>query len=196
MDRLAAPSVLLALLLVGSGCVSVGPVGEESSTGADERAATIVEVVDGDTLGVRFRDGTRETVRVLGVDTPEVHVPVSPEEFGYGNTSASRAWLRERGRRASAFAREELAGEEVTLVFDSRTDRRDRYGRLLAYVEYDGGDFGKRLLAAGHARLYDAAFARRDAYAAAERRAREAGRGLWGFEPGPENVGVLFTPAH
>lgn len=197
MDRRALPAVLLALLLVTAGCVSLGPAEEGAGgTDADGRPATVVDVVDGDTVEVEFRDGSRETVRILGVDTPEVHVPNDPAEFGYENTSATREWLRERGHRASAFAREELAGADVTVVFDPETDRRDTYGRLLAYVEYDGGDFGENLLSGGHARLYDTAFERRDAYAAAAERARADGDGVWGYGPRAGNVGVLFTPAH
>ncbi|MFC6988525.1 lamin tail domain-containing protein [Haloplanus sp. GCM10025708] len=145
-------------------------------------AATVVRVVDGDTFEVRYRNGTTDTVRLLGVDTPEVHTATDPAEFeGVPTTDAGRAWLRDWGHRASEFARTELLDARVRLVVDPAADRHGRYGRLLAYVVDDDGTFNRRLLERGYARLYDSSFGRRDAFAAAESEARANGVGLWGF---------------
>ena len=146
--------------------------------------AEVVRVIDGDTVEVRFENGTRETVRLLGVDTPEVRGDVSPDEYeGVPNTTAGRACLRRHADAASAYARRVAAGETVRLGVDPESPRRDFYGRLLAYVYVrDGGEWRQlnyRLLARGHARLYESRFAERERYAAAERRVRAAGRGLW-----------------
>lgn len=76
--------------------------------------------VDGDTLIVEFDDGATERVRLIGANTPETVKPNSPvEPFG---------------PEASAFTkrRVEEAGGAVRLVADG--DRRDRYGRRLAFV--------------------------------------------------------------
>lgn len=154
----------------------------------------MTRVIDGDTVEVRFTNGEVDTVRLLGVDTPEtVLSQQSPEEYGIPDTVAGRDWLFDWGERAAAFATEELAGEQVRVVTDPESDRRGYYGRLLAYVYYnDGTNFNHELLERGYARLYDSSFSKRDAFAASEQEARDADRGLWGFEQ-PETA--TPTPA-
>ncbi|WP_394326097.1 thermonuclease family protein [Haloprofundus marisrubri] len=77
-----------------------------------ELVVTVVEVVDGDTIKVKYENGTRDTVRLLGVDTPEVHVGNTPDEFeGVPNTEAGANCLSEHGDTASSFTKSELMGE-------------------------------------------------------------------------------------
>ncbi|MFC6825549.1 lamin tail domain-containing protein [Halopelagius fulvigenes] len=181
--------VLLAISLAAClGGFGVAPTpGDETEPGtATERGpdtgvrATVTRVADGDTANVRFSNGSADTVRLLGVDSPEVRGSNSPGEFeGVPDTAAGRACLADAGEAAASYARERLAGEEVRLVFDERADRRDSHGRLLAYVRVGGGSVNRDLLRRGHARLYDGTFTERERYFAAERRAREEGRGLW-----------------
>lgn len=141
---------------------------------------TVVEVVDGDTVEVAYANGTRETVRLLGVDTPEVHAQNSPGEFpGVPDTEAGQRCLRRAGENASAYAEDRLAGESVRLAFDAASERRGYYGRLLAYVVVDGGSFNRALLRAGHARVYDSTFTERERYERTAAAAREDRRGLW-----------------
>lgn len=86
----------------------------------DVETGGVERCVDGDTLIVRFDDGTTERVRLIGANTPETVKPNSPvEPFG---------------PEASAFTkrRVEEAGGAVRLVADG--DRRDKYGRRLAFV--------------------------------------------------------------
>jgi micrococcal nuclease len=73
--------------------------------------------VDGDTVEARIGGGV-EDVRLIGVDTPETVKPDTPVECF--------------GPQASAFTHRALEGQDVRLVFGE--ERRDRYGRLLAYV--------------------------------------------------------------
>ena len=42
----------------------------------------ITKVIDGDTMDVRFKDGTSDRVRLLGVDTPETNAPNKANEYG------------------------------------------------------------------------------------------------------------------
>ena len=125
----------------------------------------VVEVVDGDTVVVALPDGTRDTVRLLGVDTPETRHPTRPVGCF--------------GPEASAFTRTRLLGRTVRL--ESDTERRDAYGRRLAYVWLDGERFNDELLRAGYARFL--VIPPNDAYGRAllraELAARDAGRGLW-----------------
>ncbi|QPV63049.1 lamin tail domain-containing protein [Halosimplex litoreum] len=213
MDGRLATVLAVALLAVLSGCAGASvSVGEETPTGptaaapdvANGTVVTVVDVVDGDTIDVRYGNGSTDTVRFLGVDTPEVYGDNDPAEFeGVPNDEAGAACLESAGENASAFAERWLADQRVTLVTDPAADRRGSYGRLLAYVHVnasgvdgsvtatagtatngtvtavDSTDFTYRLLATGHARVYDSAFQRSERYYAAEADAQADRRGLW-----------------
>lgn len=154
-----------------------------------ELTVEIVRVVDGDTMKIEYADGTQDTVRLLGVDTPEVHVKTDPAEFeGIPNTSAGREWLRGWGENASAYAKSQLVGEEVTITTDEEADRRGSFGRLLVYIQQDGTTFNRELIAQGYARLYESQFSERDAFANAEANAQTNNVGLWGFEAPDETT--------
>jgi micrococcal nuclease len=200
-------AVVLAVVLL-AGCAGVSAPAEPPETatpgGADlgsahpdvgpSERATVTRVVDGDTVAVRLADGTEETIRLLGVDTPEVHAENTPDEYeGVPETAAGRECLRTYGERASAFAEERLAGREVGLAFDPTEDRRGYYGRLLAYVYVDGEQFNARLVAAGHARVYDSDVVERERYLGLERRARDERRGLWACADAPAADGDPTT---
>ncbi|MFD1684984.1 lamin tail domain-containing protein [Halobellus litoreus] len=189
-----AHTLAVVLLILSAGCLSGMPASEGGAgpatpvpTGAqtldssvDGDRVTVVDVVDGDTVKVAYENGTRETVRLLGVDTPEVHGSNSPEEFeGIPETDAGASCLRRAGERASAYATDRLAGETVTLVFDEQSDRRGYYGRLLAYVFVNGESFNHALLREGHARVYESTFTERERYERTEAMARDDRRGLW-----------------
>ena len=129
-------------------------------------SATVVHVVDGDTIVVAERGGRTETVRILGADTPETVDPRKPVQC--------------YGPEASAYSKAHLSGRSVRLEFD--VERRDRYGRLLAYVLVDGKRYEDDLLRRGLARLLvippNGSHAR--TMLAEELAARRARRGLWG----------------
>ena len=109
--------------------------------GDQRRAADVqyrvVDVLDGDTIVVRRAGAAEETVRLLGVDTPETHHPTKPVECF--------------GPEASAYTTSRLLGEAVRLEDD--VERRDLYDRRLAYVYVDGARFNDELLRRGYARL-------------------------------------------
>ena len=136
-----------------------------SRSGGDSPAVRVVAVVDGDTLDVAW-NGRRERVRLLGVDTPE--------------TVDQRRPVGCYGPEAAAFTHRRLQGRTVRLQFDRQ--RRDRFGRLLAYVAVDGHRFNDELLTGGYARLLVIPPNGRHARAMLdlELGARSAGRGLWG----------------
>lgn len=194
----------VALLVLG-GCLGVAPSAPETpgatpsptSDGPSVRV-TVTEVVDGDTVKVRYANGSRDTVRLLGVDTPEVYGSNTPGEFeGVPDTEAGAACLDAAGENASAYANARLSGERVRLVFDETANRRGYYGRLLAYVYVDGASFNRALLESGHARLYESTFTQRERYRAVEADAREARRGLWScVDPSaPETTSESTTDA-
>ena len=100
----------------------------------------VSNVVDGDTIGVVNAAGEQEQVRVIGVDTPE------RGECGYTEASDTLAVM--------------VAGKTVTLS-PGAVDDRDRYGRLLRYVDVDGRDTGLALIERG---LSVAKYDSRDGY--------------------------------
>ena len=81
-------------------------------------SARVTHVVDGDTIDVELADGSDDTVRYIGIDTPETVKPDTPVQCG--------------GPRAHEVNDRLVYGKTVTLRFDA--ERRDVYGRLLAYV--------------------------------------------------------------
>jgi micrococcal nuclease len=142
--------------------------GGEEPAGAAVTTGTVVRAIDGDTLEVEI-DGEREDVRLIGVDTPETVKPGSPVQCF--------------GPRASAFAHRVLDGRRVRLELG--VERRDVYGRLLAYVRIGRRSVNAMLLRLGLARTLT--IPPNDRYAERfhelELRAARAGRGLWGACP-------------
>jgi micrococcal nuclease len=147
---------------------------------------TVVKVVDGDTMDVRLPNGSVETVRLLGVDTPETtDVETLPFEWeGVPDTLDGRDWLANWGDDATRYAEDRLAGQEVYIEVDPEADRRGIYGRLLVYV-YQSEDaetsFNERLLVNGYARYYDSTFSQQDSFQAAETTARDSNVGVWDY---------------
>ena len=159
---------------------------QDTTTAFEDRtefSGTVTEIVDGDTLKVRFENGRTETVRLLGVDTPEVHTEVSPDEFeGITDSDRGRSWLQDWGSKASSYAKQTLSGKTIRVVVDEEADRRGNYGRLLAYVYVEGEMFNEQLLKRGYARLYESEFSERSSFESVERIVQKQDRGLWAFE--------------
>lgn len=184
---------ILAIVLL-AGCSGAVPQSTPDSEPTTDAAAadrpgsswnvTVTRVIDGDTVEIRYENGSTETVRLLGVDTPETPPnSVSPGEFeGIPDTDAGRDHLIVWGGRATGFAERNLAGRNVRLVVDSQADRRGGYGRLLGYIYVDDENFNQLLLTNGYARLYESEFRYRDRFAAAEATAQQEGMGLWGYQ--------------
>jgi micrococcal nuclease len=130
--------------------------------------ATVESVVDGDTVRVRV-NGQSESVRMIGIDTPEVVDPNSPVECF--------------GREASEQARRLLpGGAAILLESDGSQGERDVYGRLLRYVWMgDGRQVNHEMVAGGYAfeYTYNAPYRYQAQFIAAERAADSGNRGLW-----------------
>jgi micrococcal nuclease len=126
----------------------------------------VEQVLDGDTIVVRRAGAADETIRLLGIDTPETHHPRKPVQC--------------YGPEASAYTTRRLFGQIVRLEDD--VERHDIYGRRLAYVYLDGHNFEEELLRKGYARLLviEPNHAHGRAFLADELNARARGVGLWG----------------
>ncbi len=123
--------------------------------------ARVKRVIDGDTI--LLTNG--EQVRLIGVDTPETKHPQKPvERFG---------------KEAYLFTKRMVEGKEVRLEYDWQ--RKDRYGRLLAYVYLMDGTFlNAEIIKQGFGFAYTKyPFKYLDEFRGYEREARENGKGLW-----------------
>jgi micrococcal nuclease len=161
-------ALALTLLVALAGCAD--PAEERASGGAsaqveghsDRRtSARVTRHTDGDTF---WLTGIGK-VRLIGIDTPEV----------FGEVECY-------GRKSSAFV-SRLLPLGARVRYRLGAEERDRYGRALVYVWLDDGRFLNRLLVArGYAQTLtippNVAYA--DEFAAAARRARGHGLGLWG----------------
>lgn len=160
---------LLASLLITSADKKADLKLDKSGLDAFE----VVEVVDGDTIKVDYY-GTIESVRIIGVDTPETKHPNKPVEY--------------YGKEASAFTKSLLDGEDVYLEPDQGDQlERDKYGRVLAHVwrVEDELLIALKIIKDGYGFYYGTYLFRQsymDAYRAAEKDAREHERGMWAQE--------------
>ena len=132
-------------------------------------AGRVARVIDGDTFEVALAGGEREDVRLIGVDTPETVKPGTPVQC--------------YGERASHFTHRLLRGRRVHLVLG--VERRDIYGRLLAYVRLGPRLVNAMLVRRGLARSLTIPPNDRLAprFRRLELRAARGGRGLWGACP-------------
>lgn len=167
--RLMSGGICLLLLLAASVSLASG-----DTVAIPEKAekVQVARVIDGDTI--QLVDGRR--VRLIGVDTPET---VHPEKG-----------VEPHGKEASNYTKSMLEGKEVYLEYDVQLT--DKYGRTLAYVWLeDGTFFNELLLLEGYAQV--ATFPPNVKYVErfleAQKKAREAGAGLWSISIKEEQAG-------
>jgi micrococcal nuclease len=141
---------------------------DETDDGPASAYAFVTRVVDGDTIEVRI-GGRIEDVRYIGVDTPETVKPDTPVQCF--------------GPRASTFNHELVERRQIRLDFG--VERRDVYGRLLAYVHLGDRFVNAMLVRKGLARSLTIPPNDRFAplFRRLELRAARTGRGLWGACP-------------
>jgi micrococcal nuclease len=158
-------TILLLAVFVAAGLAIWRPPAPGGGS-SDGGSGVVTRVVDGDTIHVAV-GGQDETVRYIGIDTPESVKPGTPVQCFAKAAGAANSRL--------------IEGRRVRLAYDA--ERRDRYGRLLAYVYRadDGAFVNARLVEDGYARTLtippNVRFA--DRFASLARSAREHERGLW-----------------
>lgn len=127
---------------------------------------SINHFIDGDTIAVNM-NGSVETIRFIGVDTPETHKPNTPVQC--------------YGEAAAAYTKQLIGSQKVRLQADSLDTNRDRYGRLLRYVYLPNGTLIEAsLIANGYGFAYtDFPFEKSAEFMLAEQAAKTGGKGLW-----------------
>ena len=167
-----------ALFVLDHSCVSRAPnipaQSAESQNSADiqkyeGRQFTVVKVVDGDTLDIDIPDAnySHTRIRLWGVDTPETKDPRTGPMFF--------------GKEASEFASNAALGKRVTIHLEKDRNSRDKYHRLLAYVQLpDKTYLNEVLLSEGYA-YADLRFKHGlyNKYKQLESAARSQKKGLW-----------------
>jgi len=135
-------------------------------------------VIDGDTARIKLSNGHEETVRFIGIDTPETKHPSKP--------------VQPYGPEASKYTQEQLKGKTVYLEID--VTERDKYGRLLAYIwlekpksntesEIREKMFNAQLLLNGYGQLLTIPpnVKHVDSFTKFQTESRSANKGLWGL---------------
>jgi len=142
----------------------------------------VVKVIDGDTLRVQKRDGSNftdgkneETIRLIGVNTPETVDPRRPVECF--------------GKEASTYTKNLVKGEMVFLETDDSQQQYDKYDRLLAYVYVqtsglEGSNYfmlNQKLIEDGYAYeyTYNTPYKYQEIFKEAETKSKNQGLGLW-----------------
>jgi micrococcal nuclease len=122
----------------------------------------VKRAIDGDTI--LLANGDR--VRYIGINTPETKHPYKPVEYF--------------GKEASDYNKRLVESKWVRLEYD--VERRDRYGRLLAYVFLDDLFINAKMVKEGYAQVYTVPpnVKHQELFLKLQREARENGRGLWG----------------
>jgi len=129
--------------------------------------AKVLKVVDGDTIKV-LMNNKEETVRLIGIDSPEVLDERKPVQCF--------------GKEASDKAKEILTGKTIVLESDPTQEDKDEYGRLLRYVFLDDLNFNKFMVSEGYAREYTfkgKSYKQQLEFEDMEGRALESKKGLW-----------------
>lgn len=129
----------------------------------------VIRVMDGDTVKVTLKSGKTETVRFLGVDSPESYIT----RFGYTEFL---------GKAASRVTRNLLLGKQVLLKTrrNAESPERDRHGRILAFVHQGTVDICSHLVKIGLARVYrKIPSPRHDELLGYEAEAKQKKLGIW-----------------
>jgi micrococcal nuclease len=168
--------LILPVLIVFIGSVylvRISDFGEQSQSNSSCNRGMVVVVYDGDTIKVRFDDGSERKVRLIGIDSPEIE--------------DEREDIRLFAYVAKRFSFDHLYRKQIRLTFD--WEHEDKYGRLLAYVWLDRETlFNELILKEGYASAFlkfpfNNEYRRR--FVEAERTARRDAKGLWQREPLP-----------
>lgn len=138
-----------------------------SSFDSKENLFEIAEVVDGDTIKI-YNDGATVTVRLIGINTPEVVDPRKPVQC--------------YGKEASSKLKELLKNKKVILESDLSQDDVDKYGRWLRYVFFEEGtSVNLWMIENGFAYeyTYENPYKYQKIFKEAEKRAKDLQVGLW-----------------
>lgn len=178
MTLLLPRSLTILLSLAATSLLSLS----QASAQPTPAKGTLAYVVDGDTLAVEFNEWT-EKVRLLGIDTPESHVN-NRAKLQAGQSNKDVKAIIGLGKQAT-MAMKEIAPKGVKLRLEYDVRKRDKYGRLLAYVyREDGVMLNEEIVKRGYAQLLTMPpnVKHVDRFQKALTDARDGHHGLWARE--------------
>ena len=144
-----------------------------------QQTTTVTRIVDGDTIKV-FYLGNEESIRFIGIDTPESRVNKKTEKDAERNNQDIKIII-EMGKKATRYVKGLVRpGDLITIELD--VQERDRYGRILGYVYLSNGKMlNEEIVKAGYAMIMTMPpnVKYKDRFLRAYKQARERKRGLW-----------------
>ena len=171
--------ILLVLLVVATQSGWLGKTGRVAEVN-QPGLYNVSRFVDGDTIDVNM-NGSVETVRFIGVDTPETHKPNTPVQC--------------YGELAAAYTKSLIGTQRVRLQADPLDTNRDRYGRLLRYIYLPNGTLvEEQIIKNGYGFAYTLfPFEKVDQFKADQAQAEANKAGLWASCQVTNDSGAFHT---
>lgn len=166
-------AIIVILIIIAINLLSNS---NNNSKQKDSTLYNVIEIIDGDTIKVSI-DNKNESVRLIGINAPETVNPNKPIECF--------------GKEATESLNKILIDRKVKLYRDRTQSDRDKYNRLLRYVNTnDGTDVGYVMIENGYARefTYNSPYMKQTLYKKAELYAIGAKKGMWSFENCQNNI--------
>ncbi|SDY13217.1 thermonuclease family protein [Thermoactinomyces sp. DSM 45892] len=159
-------TVLFLLICTGCNTITSKPLENKPSK---KILINSVSVIDGDTIQARIK-GNKETIRLLLIDTPETNHP-----------NLAKQPLAEEAKQ---FTYHQIKkAQKIELEYDQ--SKRDKYGRLLAYIYVDGRCLQEALLRNGLARVayvYKPNVRYEDKFRSIQKEAQKKKAGVWQWD--------------
>ena len=142
-------------------------------------SVTVMRVIDGGTIVVKYENGSRETFHLMGINVPQTTLSkVEPRQYGYNDTADAHTFAFGVGKNAKQYTNRKLNRKQVQLmVGPERINHEQRFG----YLYTNRTDFGRQLLARGYARVGDRTITKHSEYNDVEANARQRGIGIWSY---------------
>jgi len=171
-------------LVISVACLAGGYYGgvkrqEWKTVGRGSFPAHCIRVIDGDTVEVSWMYGTNQ-LRIAGIDCPESR-NTNKMRNQAKNLGLKPKTMLKIGKNAKKLANDYLMNQDVVIIFPSGKIEYDAFGRLLAYVEIRGNDFGGFLVANGMAYARPEGNPRKSLYRKLCAKAEKEKRGIYAW---------------
>ena len=140
----------------------------------------VISVTDGDTFKCRLSKGKEESIRLIGVDTPESKKNEQAKRDAE-RSGQDLGTIVSFGKKAANFTKSYLE-EGTTVKLELDVQPMDKYGRILAYAYLpDGTMINALLVQEGYAQVMTVPrnVKYQNMFLKLQREARENNRGLW-----------------
>lgn len=155
----------------------------QTTTSEEQDMVTIVGVVDGNTLEVKFSNGTVRTLKLRGVITPKLSSNNNPTKWeGIPDSGIGRSHLTEWGHKARQFVKKRVNAEPVRIVFDGHGSQESSSRVLQGYIYIGGDSLNKQLVSKGYAQVSTDDFSQKDDFFTLQEIAQDKKRGIWDFQ--------------